>query len=222
MLGDKIQYTCTLLGYIIALVCRTERHVVHPYCGGIHCNNSVNKTVYLSALCVSFASDSSVFWHIFDLSKWIDSRWYRSILTAPQKMMLFSMFILSKCCHYKGGLQGMFQSIQLCVCPVLPIAGKLCIPCESPTPFPVKVQLWAAEGFRQLNHAPDFLETFRNHFEQGLYQFEQSKSKCCKRCYLRRSTYYRWTTRQERITWNQPTWVVIRIPGTLIHQSLIL
>ena len=47
MLGDKIQYTCTLLGYIITLLCRTERHVVHPYCGGIHCNNSVNKTVYL-------------------------------------------------------------------------------------------------------------------------------------------------------------------------------
>ena len=68
MLGDKIQYTCTLLGYIIALVCRTERHVVHPYCGDIHCNNSVNKTVYLSALGVSFASDSSVFRHIFDLS----------------------------------------------------------------------------------------------------------------------------------------------------------
>ena len=132
------------------------------------------------------------------------------------------MFILSKCCHYQGGLQGMFQSIQLCVCPVLPIAGKLCIPCESPTPFPVKVQLRAAEGFRQLNHAPDFLETFRNHFEQRLYQFEQSKSKCSKRCYRRRSTYYRWTTRQERITWNQPTWAVIRIPGTLIHQSLIL
>ena len=174
MLGDKIQYTCTLLGYIITLLCRTERHVVHPYCGGIHCNNLYTK-MFTLVLYVSFASDSSVFWHIFDLSKWLDSRWYRSILTAPQKMMLFSMFILSKWYHYSGGLHGMFQSIQLCVCPVLPIAGKLCIPCESPTPFPVKVQHRAAEGFRQLNHAPDFLETFCNHYEQGLDQFEQSK-----------------------------------------------
>ena len=39
---------------------------------------------------------------------------------------------------------------------------------------------------------------------------------------LPRKKHYRWTTRQERITLNQPTWMVIQIPRTLIHQFLIL
>ena len=64
MLGDIIQYTCTLPGYIIALVCRTERHVLHPYCGGIYCNNSVNKTVYL----LLYVCQIALCFDIFDLS----------------------------------------------------------------------------------------------------------------------------------------------------------
>ena len=131
MLGDKIQYTCTLLGYIIALVCRTERHVVHPYCGGIHCNNSVNKTVYLSALC---ASDSSVFW--------LESRWYRSIITAPQKNdILFHVYFVQMLSLSGRAPSDVPINPALCVS-CAPDSWKALhslwksntIPCESPTP----------------------------------------------------------------------------------------
>ena len=131
MLGDKIQYIYTLLGYIITLLCRTERHVVHPYCGGIHCNNSVNKTVYLSALC---ASDSSVFW--------LESRWYRSIITAPQKNdILFHVYFVQMLSLSGRAPSDVPINPALCVS-CAPDSWKALhslwksntIPCESPTP----------------------------------------------------------------------------------------